>query len=76
MLEHIQIHVDYIEVEYYRDLGFQAAVAKFIVSDWVDKVDSDIRLSYRLTSLAGRYGNPMPGLTLSPQSGTMNSATG
>jgi hypothetical protein len=27
------------------------------------------------TWLAGRYDNPMPELTLSPQSGTMNSAT-
>ncbi len=28
------------------------------------------------SSLAGRYDNPMPELTLSPQSGSMNSATG
>ncbi len=41
-------------------------------------VDSEIGLSYQpasLCSLAGRYDNPMPKSTLSPQSGTMNLAT-
>ncbi len=41
------------------------AVAKFIVSDWGNKVDSGIGLSYRpatLHRLAGRYDNPMPAL--------------
>ncbi len=35
-------------------------------------------LSYQLASpcsLAGRYNNPMPELTLFPQSGSMNTAT-
>jgi hypothetical protein len=48
---------------------FISAVAKFRVPDWEDKVNSDIGLSYRptrLCSLAGRYENPMPELTLSP----------
>jgi hypothetical protein len=31
---------------------------------------------YSLCSLAGRYDNPMPESTLSPQSGTMNLTTG
>jgi hypothetical protein len=31
-------------------------VAKFIVPDWGDKVDSGIELWYRSASLAGRYG--------------------
>ncbi len=37
-------------------------------------VDSGIGLTYRPASLAGRYYNPMPESTLSPQSGTMNLA--
>ncbi len=44
-------------------------VAKFIVPDRRDKVDSGIALSYRparLYWLAGRYDNPMPETTLSP----------
>ncbi len=48
-----------------------------IVSDWGDKVYAGIGLSYwsgRLNRLAGRYNNPMPKLTISPQSGTMNLA--
>ncbi len=39
------------------------AVAKFIVPNWGDKVDSGVGLSYlpaSLCSLAGRYDNPMP----------------
>jgi hypothetical protein len=55
------------------------AVAKFIVPDWGDKVDSSIGLSYRTTRLhrlAGRYDKPMPESTLSPHSGTMYLATG
>ncbi len=45
-------------------------VAKFIVPDWGFIVDSGMRLWYwpaSLFSLAGRYDNPMPELTLSPQ---------
>ncbi len=46
------------------------SVAKFIVPDWGDKVDSGIGLSYRparrLHRLAGRYDHPMPESTLSP----------
>jgi hypothetical protein len=41
-----------------------------------DKVNSG--MSYRPTipcSMAGQYDNPMPELTLSPRSGSMNSAT-
>jgi hypothetical protein len=44
-----------------------------------DIVDSDKGLSYRPASLcsqAGLYDNSMPESTLSPQSGTMNLATG
>ncbi len=51
-----------------------------IYSPWMgDAVDSGIGMSYRpasLCSLAGRYDNPMPESTLSPQSGTMNLTTG
>jgi hypothetical protein len=52
--------------------------AEFIVPDWGDKVNYGIGLSYRpakLHRLAGRHDNPMPVSTLSPQLGTMNSAT-
>jgi len=44
-----------------------------------DEVNSGIGLSYRPSSpcsLASQNDNPMPELTLSPQSGSMNSATG
>jgi hypothetical protein len=44
-------------------------IAKFIVPDWEDKVDSDIGLSYRpasICSLPDRYDNPMPESTFSP----------
>ncbi len=54
------------------------AVAKFIVPDLRDKVDSGRGLWYlpaRLDRLAGRYDKPMPESALSPQSGTMNLAT-
>ncbi len=49
-------------------------VAKFIVSDWGDKVDSGVGLSYRrgqatVHRLAGRYDNPMPESTISPSKG-------
>ncbi len=51
-----------------------------IHSLWMgDIVDSGIGLLYRpasLFSLGGRYDNPMPESTLSPQSGTMNLTTG
>ena len=53
-------------------------VAKFIVPDWGDKVDSGIGLSYRharLHRLADLYDNPIPESTLSPQWWTMNFAT-
>jgi hypothetical protein len=49
--------------------------AQFLVSDSGDIVDSGIGLSYRpagISSLAGRYDNPMPESTISPQSGTKN----
>ncbi len=55
------------------------SVAEFIGSDRGDKVNSCIGLSNRparLHGLAGRYGNPMQELTLSPSHGSMNSATG
>jgi hypothetical protein len=54
------------------------SVAKFIVPDWEDKVNSGIGLSYRqarLHRLAGQYDNPKPESTLFPHSGTMNLAT-
>jgi hypothetical protein len=44
-------------------------VAKFIVSDWGDKVDYGIMLSYRPVtqcSLVGRCDNPMRQSTLYP----------
>ncbi len=53
-------------------------VAKFIVPALGDTVDTGIGMSYRPASqcsLAGRYDKPLPELTLSPQSGTMNLAT-
>ncbi len=50
------------------------------VDPWLgNKVNSGIGLSCRPVSpgsLAGRYNNPMPELTLPLQSGSMNSATG
>ncbi len=48
-------------------------------SNWGDKVNSGIGLSYRparIHGMAGRYDNPMPELTLSPSDGSMNSTTG
>jgi hypothetical protein len=45
------------------------SVAKFIVPDWGDKVNSGKGLSYlpaKLHRLAGRYDNPMPKSTISP----------
>ncbi len=53
-------------------------VAEFIDLWLGDKVNSGIGLSYwpaSPCSLAGGYDNPMPELTLSPQSGSMSSAT-
>ncbi len=47
-------------------------VAKFLVHDWGDIVDSGIGLSYRparLHRLAGRYDNPMSESTISPSQG-------
>jgi hypothetical protein len=55
------------------------SLAKFIVPERGDIVDFGIGLSYRpasLCSLAGRYDNPMLESTLSPQSGTVNLASG
>jgi hypothetical protein len=54
-------------------------VAKFLVPDWGELVDSGIGLSYRsagLHKLAGRYDNPMPESTIFPQSATKNLASG
>jgi hypothetical protein len=47
------------------------SVAKFLVSDWGEKVNSDIALSYRaarlrLHRLAGRYDNLILETTISP----------
>jgi hypothetical protein len=55
-------------------------VAKCIVPDWGDKVDSGIYRVVvprpaRLRRLVGRYDNPMPESTISPHSGTMHLAT-
>jgi len=50
----------------------QYGVAKFLVPDWMDIVDSGIELSYlpdRLHRLAGRYDDPMPGSTIVPSQG-------
>jgi hypothetical protein len=47
-----------------------SAVAIFLVPVWGYKVDYDIGLSYlpaSLCCLAGRYDNPVPYSTLSPQ---------
>jgi hypothetical protein len=52
-------------------------LAKFIVPDWENIVDSVIGFSYRpvrLYRMAGRYDNPMP-VNYIPQSGTINFAT-
>ncbi len=57
----------------------QGAVAEFLVPDWGDIVDCEIRMSYRpasLCSLAVPYDDPRPEWTLSPRSGTKNLATG
>jgi hypothetical protein len=46
----------------------ERTVAKFLVPDWEDIVDSGIGLSHRPTRLhrlAGRYDNPMPESTIS-----------
>ncbi len=53
----------------------RCSVARFIVPDWGDKVNSGTGLSYRpasLCSLTGLYENPMPESTLAPQLETMN----
>jgi hypothetical protein len=50
-------------------------VAKFLIPDWGDIINSGIGLSYRparLHGLAGQYDNPMPESTISPPSGTKN----
>ncbi len=44
------------------------SVAKFLVPDWGDIVDSGIGLSRRYTGPPGRYDNSVPELTLSPLS--------
>ncbi len=36
------------------------SIAKFVVPDWGDKVDSGTELSYRPPGYIGRYDNPMP----------------
>ncbi len=54
------------------ELAFVSKIAKFIVPDWGDKVDSGIGLSYRpagLHRLTGRYDYPMPESTISPIQG-------
>jgi hypothetical protein len=60
--------------------GGGRSVAKFIVPDWEDIVDTGVGLSYwhaRLHRLAGRYDNPMTESTMYiTQSGIMNLATG
>jgi hypothetical protein len=51
---------------------FKHAIAKFLVPDWGDIVDSGIELSYRparLHRMAGRYDNPTPQSTISPVRG-------
>jgi hypothetical protein len=56
-----------------------SSVAKFIVHDWGDKVDSVIGLLYRparLHRLKGQYKNPLLESTTSPQSGTKILASG
>ncbi len=57
-----------------------STVAEYIDPWLVDQVNSGIGLSYRSAShecsLAIRYDNTMPELTLSPSHGFMNSATG
>ncbi len=57
----------------------QSIVVEFIDSDWGDKVNSGIGLSYRparLHWLASRYDNLKLELTLSPSHGSLNSALG
>jgi hypothetical protein len=54
------------------------SVAKFLVPDWGDTVDSGIGLSYRparLHRMSGWYDNTMPEASVSPQSGTKNLAS-
>jgi len=41
-------------------------VAKFLVLDWGDKVNSDIGLSYGLHWLEGRYNKPYAGVDYIP----------
>ncbi len=56
----------------------ESPVTEFKDSGWGDKTNSGIGLSYqpaRLDGLAGWHDNPMPELTLSPNHGSMNSAT-
>jgi hypothetical protein len=53
-------------------------VSEFIDPSLGEKVNSGIGLSYRparIHGLAGRYDNPMPELTLSPQLESMNLVT-
>ncbi len=63
----------------HQTFAYECAVAEFI-DPWLgDKVDSGTGLSYRPASpcsLPGRYDNLMPESNLSPQLGSMNSATG
>ncbi len=58
--------------------SFLNPVAKFLVSDGRDIVDSGIGLSYRPATqhrLESRYDNSMPESTKSPQSGIKNLAS-
>jgi hypothetical protein len=60
----------YLRSPNYRTFVTSTTAAEFLVPDWGDKVNSGIGFSYRpagLHRLAGRYDNPMPELTISPQ---------
>ncbi len=64
-------YLPFLRLEEEEGVG-QHHVAKFLVPDWGDKVDSGIGFSYRpagLHRLAERYDNPMPGSTISPSQG-------
>ncbi len=58
--------------------GRLSPVAKFLVPDWENIVDSGIGLSdrpARLHRLPGQYDNPMTESTICSQSGTKNLAS-
>jgi hypothetical protein len=53
-----------------------SSVSKFIVPDWGIKLTTVVvGTGPPACSLTGRFDNPLPKLTLSPQSGTMNLAS-